>query len=915
MGRLASQALAGRFGIIAGVDFVTAAGWRADVTSRLSDGEPSPWGGRALQLAVHQVLPELTEHPAILAQLHAGHQWSLAGRLAALLAAYAEHLPGQLARWLADPEEITAPEHLAWLPELAFRVAETLQFDPVEDLDRLRAEMPELGLPPTAVLLCPDLGTATTLLLDATLSDVPAFDLDETAVPGDITWLGSHWPARQAEVLRDELCRLFVADATLEPRDVLIVVPDVAQWWPALAAAFAPLPGGHPGRSLRLKRPAAAREPNPVLSVVAAVTRRSRAEASALIDLFAAAPLAHRWGLPGRDDLGELLAAAGVSWGLDAAHRAEHGLTGITQNTLARGLDRLLAGAALPPGSLGPIAAAEGVASTDLDLIGNLTELYSRLRRYTLEDSPATLSQWADRALQLISQTMSLPRGEEAMLAEATRRLAALTREAAGSPVELTAAEFARVAQDLARRPSGRADVGTGTLTVAAPEDLAGVGFRVVALLGIEDIAPATIPDALVDEEHQLPDPGARRRAAYLACARATQHLIVVHRHFNDATGQPIPPPAFLRALWQALDRDDLNRAGPTLSTATAHAEPNFETAASFDASALAGAERLRKRGRDSTCTARRRAALKLTPGPPPETLSVDEVTRFLKDPAAAFLRERSGIRGFEPATPDDDLPLAATGLQAWGIRSRILEAAREGRSPSDAARAEIRREVLPGGRLGRAALEAELELVGDLWRQARGDWERDVANIPIDVQVGPTTLTGTARLRGDELVVVTPSSLSSPLYEPWVQLLALATAGRRVRARVHYLHRDFGSYSPEVVTITPPEDPMAALTWLVRGAQLARWRLVPAPAGPAREFALAQRTGRFDPAAWHKDVANFDSPWAWRPSHWGQFYDGPADQLFADPAGEFDPPGGDEHGAFGRWALALHVPLLKATR
>ena len=62
-------------------------------------------------------------------------------------------------------------------------------------------------------------------------------------------------------------------------------------------------------------------------------------------------PISYRWRLPERDELAWLIDAAGIRWGLNARHRADQGLPGIAQNTWARGLDRLLAGLTLAPGS------------------------------------------------------------------------------------------------------------------------------------------------------------------------------------------------------------------------------------------------------------------------------------------------------------------------------------------------------------------------------------------------------------------------------------------------------------------------------------------------------------------------------------------------------------------------------------
>ncbi len=922
--RLAGQALAARIGILAGVDLIPADRWVAQLQAELGDGESSPWRGLALELAIREVLqdPDFRgSHPVVAEHLRAG-SGRLRGasqRLAVLLRRYSEHHPELLARWLADPEEAAEelPGHLRWQPELAVRVAEILAWDPVEELTRLRAALAETPGPATAVLHCPDLPAATQLLVEAIgrVRDVPVLELQNTAVPERATWLGSHDPLRQAEVLREELCRILQENPALEPRDVLVVVPDPAAWWPALGLAFTPLEGSsHPGRRLRFQAPPEVRAPNPVLRTLAEATglRDSRATASSLLDLLDLAPISYRWRLPERDELARLIDAAGIRWGLDARHRADQGLPGIVQNTWARGLDRLLAGLTLAPGSTAlPISGVDAVGTSELELIGSLAEIFTRLRRYAATAEPATLPEWVARARRLLDELVGLPPGDDSLLQEATSRLARLAEEGAASPVRVTASDFARLLEQLAAEPTPRLVAGNGNLTVVGPGELKGVGFPVVVLLGFEDGGLDPIPDAIPGI---LPDPGQERLEDLLDHARAARHLVVVHQHRSETTDAVLEHPTTLTWLWRRLGVTPELREVPLAS----HSERNFTGPdPSFDAASLEMARRLRTgaAGAAPASVERRRAALRLPVGDDTGPMSLDEAARFLRDPAAAFLRERAGIRGNFAPEISDDLPLRAAGLDAWGIRSRLLAAARGGQSPGEAIRTEARRELLPTGPMGGAALDADVELVRRLWQQARPDWDRPVRDVPVDLGCSGLRLTGTVRLRGDELVVISPSDLPRPLFEPWVQLLALAASGFRTRARIHHLRRHYGEFFPGSVTLTPPQEAAAHLEVLVRGARLSRSRLVPVPAEPARALAESARERRFNGADWDLPTSSWNSPWAWRPAHWEHFYTGPASELFTDPPLEGDPAGPERFGAFGGWALSLHSPLLEAAR
>ena len=47
-----------------------------------------------------------------------------------------------------------------------------------------------------------------------------------------------HGPARQVEVLREVLLGLLADDPTLEPRDILVMCPDIEAYAPLITAAF-----------------------------------------------------------------------------------------------------------------------------------------------------------------------------------------------------------------------------------------------------------------------------------------------------------------------------------------------------------------------------------------------------------------------------------------------------------------------------------------------------------------------------------------------------------------------------------------------------------------------------------------------------------------------------------------------------
>ncbi|AQA25849.1 exodeoxyribonuclease V, gamma subunit [Rhodococcus sp. MTM3W5.2] len=140
------------------------------------------------------------------------------------------------------------------------------------------------------------------------------------APDGSVQVHSCHGPARQVEVLRESLLHLFQDDPSLEPRDVLVMCPDVETYAPLVRAAFGQESVGHPGHRLRVRlADRALHQTNPVLAVVATLLGLAdgRVTASQVLDLAAAEPVRRRFRFTDDDleRLREWTTAAGARWG------------------------------------------------------------------------------------------------------------------------------------------------------------------------------------------------------------------------------------------------------------------------------------------------------------------------------------------------------------------------------------------------------------------------------------------------------------------------------------------------------------------------------------------------------------------------------------------------------------------------
>ena len=193
-------------------------------------------------------------------------------------------------------------------------------------------------------------------------------------------------------MLRELLVGLLADDPTLEPRDIVVLCPDIERFAPLISAAFGLADDDteteHPGHRIRVRlADRALRRVNPLLAVLAQVLELagSRLDASAVLDLCAQPPVARRFCFTADDldRLAQLVAASGVRWGLDMRdYRKPYGLDHLGQNTWAAGLDRLLLGVTMDEEGnhfIGTALPLDEVDSSDVELVGRLAEFVDRL--------------------------------------------------------------------------------------------------------------------------------------------------------------------------------------------------------------------------------------------------------------------------------------------------------------------------------------------------------------------------------------------------------------------------------------------------------------------------------------------------------------------------------------------------------
>ncbi len=556
----------------------------------------------------------------------------------------------------------------------------------------------------------------------------------------------AHSPQREVEILHDQLLDAFDRDATLRPRDVIVMVPDIEIYAPHVQAVF----GQHEAGDARAIPYALAdqgqRRADPLVLALEQMLGLPglRVGMSHVLEWLDVPAVRARFGIREQDlpILRAWIAESNIRWGLNGEHRADWGFQdvdgdGAPPHTWRFGLRRMLLGYAAGPDApawrgIEPYGEPGGL---DAALLGPLEALVDALERHwRIFAVPGTPAQWLRRFLDLEADLFlaederddyTLKRFRESVQDWFEACEAAGLEEAmpAAIPAEHCMAQFDQAA--LSQR------FFAGAVTFATLMPMRAIPFRRVCLLGMQDGAyPRMRVPADFDLMAGRYRPGDRSRREddrylfleALLSARDQFYVSWVGRSIQDNT--PLPPSVLVAQLRDHLD------AGWRLAGATECAAVSAALTCEhplqpfsrryFPAVPQSGPGALytyAKEWREARAGA---AAAQAAPAPLdfpacPEPLSLDRLRRFLRHPIQRFFQDRLGVFfEHDERRSDDREPYEMDGLKAWGLRDALLDAAarslrREGNPAlalDDCVQAMRRSGALAAGSLGVLAAE-----------------------------------------------------------------------------------------------------------------------------------------------------------------------------------------------------------------
>jgi exodeoxyribonuclease V gamma subunit len=595
-------------------------------------------------------------------------------------------------------------------------------------------------------------------LLEGETCQLPSGETDDRSIQIH----ACHGPMREVEVLHDQLTQLFEQDESLDPRDVLVMTPDIEVYAPFVEAVFG---------SARFAYHIADRGVRATHEIVDAFSRvlevlQGRMTATGVVDLLMVDRIRRRFGIEAADldVLLEWIEAAGIRWGVDAAHRSQVGQPASEQNTWRQGLDRMLLGLALPADGTAVFADLLPAPGVDLgrgDLLGRFAELCEAL--FALRESvqgTRSVEAWTQELAHVLETMVDRSDDAAEQHAQVRAALSDLTLRAKEAGFE-EAVGLASVRHELMRQlergvPSHRFLSGGVTFCEMVP--MRSIPFRVVALLGMNDEAfprnREPLGFDLMPASRRPGDRTARDDDRYLfleALVSVREHLLVTYVGRSVRDGSEREPSVVIGELLDELGPEARARIvteHPLQPFSPRYFDASDASLASYSAGDCAGAQALV----DARAASGRERGPRLyvpapihVEGPDDMTVELVRLGRFFEHPVRAFLQGRLGLylRDEVPQLEDRE-PLELDALAAWNLGDRLLGYVLAGVDPVH-AKALLRAEgLLPLGSAGdleaeRAEVDAA-DLAAAVRELQRGD---AVPPIEVDLRVGDWRIVG----------------------------------------------------------------------------------------------------------------------------------------------------------------------------
>lgn len=521
-----------------------------------------------------------------------------------------------------------------------------------------------------------------------------------------------HSPQREIEVLHDQLLAAFADDSELQPRDIMVMVPDINEYGPYINAVFGRLDKNDPRYIPFTVADQGQRHRNPVLLALESILSapQQRFAFSDIFDLLHVPALQQRFSLRQADVdiLQQWAEGAGARWGLHALHRQSLGLSiSYEENSWIFALKRMLYGYAageIENSSWHEIEPYAEVTGLQARAAGALAALMHKLEYYWVELARMQkASEWYDLLQQLLDDLFFATEETDRLLLNRLHEALDTWQESV-EEAKFDGDLRYNIVQDvwLATVDEGNLNQRfmAGSVNFATLMPMRAIPFKQVCLLGMNDSAyPRSVQKTdfdLMVGHYQPGDRSRREDDRYLfleALLSARQQLYISWVGMSAQDNSELPPSVLVSQLQDHLNAgwsDKKTEISENLTTqhrlqpfaqAYYSGEDNelFTYATEWSAIHSSGHQNIKSTPMPV-----------LLPYQAEVPFALHELEILLKEPAQLLARKRLGVYLSDLTESNLDAEaFAVDGLSHWQLKHELLNLLLQ-QAPADAEQASL---------------------------------------------------------------------------------------------------------------------------------------------------------------------------------------------------------------------------------
>ncbi|MDQ6975747.1 MAG: exodeoxyribonuclease V subunit gamma [Mariprofundaceae bacterium] len=610
-----------------------------------------------------------------------------------------------------------------------------------------------------------------------------------------------HSPMREVEVLHDALLSMLDADVSLQPENILVLVPEISRYMPYIAVVFAE----HDSRPFIPWNISDVYIPDehPVIEIFFQLLQlpESRFTQSEILAYLDVQEITQHFEM--NDEhlfiVRTMLAQLNVRWGVDAIHRASFGLPAWAEQSWQATADRLFAGYAL-----GDDQAWAGIAPVAIDTntataMAAFFALFDTLNRWRLLlNTTQTGLQWQQSLSLMLDEVFGTAEQTQGKIESIRYAVDEFSRSTGNTMVDVSLLH--RCLKEKLQSNEQHPRYFSGGVSFCAMRPMRPLPFRIIALLAMHDLAfpRRDVPCEfdLMAKAPQAGDPNHSQADRYtmLQTVLSAQDILYISycgRSIKNNT--PCQPSVVVGELLEALNESiEQQKDRPSISEqmTTQHPMQPFsmenygETSPCYNKHWANISEKIM--GDSSVSTSKYWPQHRLDAEEPSnKSIKLSALIRFACDPVTFFFQQRMSIRLQAGEEQVDDEIFTLNTLQQWQVRQRIVENTMQG-DRIDAGRLAAEG-LLPHGAFAAGQLCKESEIVHDL-QQALLPYA-ETTSTPQSIALSFARETGDAITVSGQLTGYYPEKgllhytaskyKAKPALKLWLEHLVLCAAGR----------------------------------------------------------------------------------------------------------------------------------------